>query len=99
MDTLHFAPVQKVKKMLLPSFYFYRLCQGSANYEDRSLASNHRFISLLSNIDKYLYNHILYNNILTAFQSGFILADSTVNHYHFSAVQQYSGKVMSLSSV
>ena len=50
---------------------------------DSSDISNHRLISLLSNIDKalerlvfkYLYNHFRDNNIITSFQSG----DSTVN--------------------
>ena len=59
--------------------------------EDRSLVSNHRPISLLSNIDKvfervmfkHLYNHLLDNNILTAFQSGFIPGDSTTNQLTF----------------
>ena len=59
--------------------------------EDRSLVSNHRPISLLSNVDKvfervmfkYLYNHLVENNILTAFQSGFVPGDSTTNQLTF----------------
>ena len=59
--------------------------------EDRSFASTHKPISLLSNIDKvfervmfkHLYNHLLDNNILTAFQSGFIPGDSTTNQLTF----------------
>ena len=54
---------------------------------DPAVPSNYRPISLLSNLDKalerlvfkYLYNHFLDNNILTSFQSGFSLGDSTVN--------------------
>ena len=59
--------------------------------EDKSLVSNHRPISLLSNVDKvfervifkHLYNHLLDNSILTAFQSGFIPGDSTINQLTF----------------
>ena len=54
---------------------------------DPAVPSNYRPISLLSNLDKalerlvfkYLYNHLLDNNILTSFQSGFRPGDSTVN--------------------
>ena len=54
---------------------------------DSSDISNHRPISLLSNIDKalerlvfkYLCNHFCDNNIITSFQSGFTPGDSTVN--------------------
>ena len=54
---------------------------------DPTVVSNHRPISLLSNLDKslerlvfkYLYNHFLDNNILSSFQSGFTPGDSTVN--------------------
>ena len=54
---------------------------------DPAIASNYRPISLLSNLDKVLerlvfkrvYNFFLDNNFLTAFQSGFIPGDSTVN--------------------
>ena len=54
---------------------------------DLAVPSNYRPISLLSNLDKalerlvfkYLYNHLLDNNILTSFQSGFRPGDSTVN--------------------
>ena len=54
---------------------------------DPTVPSNYRPISLLSNLDKaierlvfkYLYNHLLDNNILTSFQSGFRPGDSTVN--------------------
>ena len=54
---------------------------------DVTLVSNHRPISLLSNLDKvlerlvfkHLHNHFVDNNILTPFQSGFTPADSTVN--------------------
>ena len=54
---------------------------------DSSLVSNYRPISLLSTVDKvferlvfkYLYNHLMDNNILTPFQSGFIPGDSTTN--------------------
>ncbi|MCU7958379.1 MAG: reverse transcriptase family protein, partial [gamma proteobacterium symbiont of Bathyaustriella thionipta] len=59
--------------------------------DDKSLVSNYRPISLLSNVDKsferivfkHLYNHLLENNILTAFQSGFIPGDSTTNQLTF----------------
>ena len=59
--------------------------------EDRSLVSNHRPISLLSNVDKvfervifkHLYNHFLDNSILTAFHSGFISSDSAINQLTF----------------
>lgn len=58
---------------------------------DVSSVSNHRPISLLSNIDKsferivfkYLYNHFLTNDILTPLQSGFVPGDSTVNQLTF----------------
>ena len=54
---------------------------------DPTTVSNHRPISLLSNLDetlerlvfKYLYNHFLDNYILSSFQSGFTPGDSTVN--------------------
>lgn len=54
---------------------------------DSSVVSNHRPISLLSNLDKaferlvfkHLYNHFLENSILTPFQSGFTPGDSSVN--------------------
>ena len=54
---------------------------------DITLVSNHRPISLLSNLDKvlerlvfkHLHNHFVDNNILTPFQSGFTPGDSTVN--------------------
>ena len=54
---------------------------------DVTLVSNHRPISLLSNLDKvlerlvfkHLHNHFVDNNILTPFQSGFTPGDSTVN--------------------
>ena len=54
---------------------------------DLSIISNHRPISMLSNLDKtlerlvfkYLYNHFRENNIITSFQSGFIPGDSTFN--------------------
>ncbi|MCG8078294.1 MAG: hypothetical protein JAY75_18895, partial [Candidatus Thiodiazotropha taylori] len=54
---------------------------------DPAMASNYRPISLLSNLEKslerlvfkHLYNHFRDNNIITAFQSGFISGDSTVN--------------------
>ena len=54
---------------------------------DPAVPSNYRPISLLSNLDKalerldfkYSYNHLLDNNILTSFQSGFRPGDSTVN--------------------
>ena len=54
---------------------------------DLSIISNHRPISLLSNLDKtlerlvfkHLYNHFRENNIITSFQSGFTPGDSTVN--------------------
>ena len=54
---------------------------------DATLVSNHRPISLLSNLDKvlerfvfkHLHNHFIDNNILTPFQSGFTPGDSTVN--------------------
>ena len=54
---------------------------------DPAVPSNYRPISHLSNLDKalerlvfkYLYNHLLDNNILTSFQSGFRPGDSTVN--------------------
>ena len=54
---------------------------------DPSEISNYRPISLLSNLDKaferlifqYVYNHILENNILTSFQSGFRRGDSSIN--------------------
>ena len=56
---------------------------------DSSDISNHRSISLLSNIDKalqrlvfkYLYNHFRGNNIITSFQSGFTPGDATVNQF------------------
>ena len=55
---------------------------------DRSNVSNYRPISLLNSenkvlerlIIKNLYNHLLYNNFLSSFQSGFIPGDSTENH-------------------
>ena len=58
---------------------------------DKSLVSNHIPISLLGNVDKvfervifkHLYNHLLDNSILTAFQSGFIPGDSTINQLTF----------------
>ena len=58
---------------------------------DPSEISNYRPISLLSNLDKaferlifkYVYNHFLENNILTSFQSGFRMEDSTVNQLSY----------------
>ncbi|MCG8033360.1 MAG: reverse transcriptase family protein, partial [Candidatus Thiodiazotropha taylori] len=58
---------------------------------DRSVVSNNRPISLLSNLDKtqeklvfkHLYNHFRENNIITSFQSGFTPGDSTVNQLTF----------------
>ena len=54
---------------------------------DLSIISNHRPISLLSNLDKtlerlvfkHLYNPFRENNIIISFQSGFTPGDSTVN--------------------
>ena len=54
---------------------------------DLSIISNHRPISLVSNLAKtlerlvfkHLYNHFRENNIITWFQSGFTPGDSTVN--------------------
>ena len=54
---------------------------------DPSDESNYRPISLLStvskvlekNVHKYLFNFFRDNNVITAFQSGFVPGDSTVN--------------------
>ena len=54
---------------------------------DLSLPSSYRRISLLSNLDKvferaifkHIHNHLLDNDILTEFQSGFTPGDSTIN--------------------
>ena len=53
--------------------------------DEKSLPSNYRPISLLSQagkvmercIHKYLYNYIVSNQILTPLQSGFVPGDST----------------------
>ena len=55
---------------------------------DLSDVSNYRPISLLSTVSKvlekivhkYLFNFFRDNNVITAFQSGFVPGDSTVNH-------------------
>ena len=60
---------------------------------DKSVPSNYRQISLLSQIrkamerciHKHLYNYISVNNLLTPFQSGFIQDDSTT----FQLLQTY----------
>ena len=71
---------------------------------DRSIVSNYRPISLLSTISKvferivykYLFNHIVANNILTKFQSGFLPKDSTTGQlaylYHNLCKTLDSGK-------
>ena len=53
--------------------------------DDKSLPSNYRPISLLSQsakvmercVHKYLYNYVISNHILTLLQSGFVHGDST----------------------
>ena len=53
--------------------------------DDKSLPSNYRPISLLSQsakvmercVHKYLYNYVISNHILTPLQSGFVHGDST----------------------
>ena len=55
--------------------------------DDPSQPSNYRPVTLLNSEDKvferlvfkYLYNHLIDNNILTSLQSGFMPGDSTVN--------------------
>ena len=71
---------------------------------DKSMPSNYRPISLLSQIGKameryihkHLYNYISENNLLTPFQSGFIQGDSTTFHllhtYHSFLEAVDSGK-------
>ena len=71
---------------------------------DKSMPSNYRPISLLSQIGKamercihkHLYNYISENNLLTPFQSGFIQGDSTtfqlLHTYHSFLEAVDSGK-------
>ena len=55
--------------------------------DDKSLPSNYRPISLLSQsakvmercVHKYLYNYVISNHISTPLQSGFVHGDSTTN--------------------
>ena len=55
---------------------------------DKSLTSNYRPVSLTSNVGKsferivfkHLYNHIIENNLLYKYQSGFLPGHSTVHH-------------------
>ena len=74
------------------------------NKGDQSVVSNNRPISLLNSeskhfertVFKHLYNHLHTNNLLSAFQSGFIPDDSTVNQltylYHTYCEALDSGK-------
>ena len=72
--------------------------------DDKSLPSNFRPISLLSQtskamercVHKYLYNYVVSNQILTPLQSGFVSGDSTtfqlIHTYHHFCQAVDSGK-------
>ncbi len=78
-------------KLLLNSYFpdSWKLANVAPIFKksDPSKPSNYRPISLLSCIgklmerckQKYIYNYLKTNNLLTPFQSGFIKGDSTVN--------------------
>ena len=72
-------------------FKIAHVCPVSKGGGDPSDVCIYRPFSLLSNLDKvferlvfkHLFNHLHDNNILTSFQSGFILGDSTTNQLTF----------------
>lgn len=82
---------QSLRTGMVPTLYKEANVCPVPKKGDLSLVTNYRPISLLNSeskvfeklIFKYLFNHLLDNNLLSPLQSGFIPGDSTVNQLTF----------------